>query len=95
MAAAAPARRALVWRGFWAANAARRCSRSWCARARLAFWLEGFELGCWEEGRAFVRVRAVVVRRMAVGMCIVGFWGMGLVGGRICAGVVRNESCEL
>lgn len=35
----------------------------------------GFELVVWEvEGRAVVRVRAVVVRRTAFEICIVGFW---------------------
>ena len=29
-----------------------------------------------------MRVRAVVVKRMALGMCIMWFWGMGLAGGR-------------
>ena len=28
----------------------------------------------WVEGRAVARVRAVVVRRTAFEMCIVGFW---------------------
>ena len=64
-----------MWRGFWAANAAMRCSRSCCARAGSGFWLRGFELVVCEEGRAVVRVRAVVVRRTAFGICIVVFWG--------------------
>ena len=74
VAAAAPARRALVWRGFWAAKAARRCSRM-ISRARARFLLGASELVVWVEGRAVVRVRAVVVRRTAFEICIVGFWG--------------------
>lgn len=69
-----------MWRGFWAAKAARRSWRICCARARSGFWRGGFELVVWEEGRAVVRVRAVVVRRTAFEICIVVL-GAGL-GGR-------------
>ena len=37
-----------------------------------------------------MRVRAVVVRTMAVGICIVGVAGEVLVGGKVCAGRERG-----
>ena len=40
-----------------------------------------------------MRVRTVVVRRMVVGICIVEFWGMVLVGGRF--GGARFQILEL
>ena len=40
-----------------------------------------------------MRVRAVVVKRMALGMCIMCFWGMVLAGGGF--GEVRCKILEL
>ena len=80
VAAAAPARRAAVCRGFWAAKAARRrswisCSRISRARARSRFCLGVSEFVVWVEGRPVASVKAVVIRRKALEICIVGFGG--------------------